>query len=244
MRHSPVSILLRCALISTCVALSTLNACSATKFLLHGGERAKSHIRPEQPGPYVLIFAFDGAGYDQLMEAINSGKAPAMAGMLGKSEGGGLYEHAYSVPNAVTILPSTTIAAWSAIFTGAPPAWNGVPGNEWFVREQMKFFAPVPVSVEEMDDNNAMITDGLVGKALKSPTLFQRAGVKSAVSLHPVYRGADYFTLVDPVSMVKLFTEFVAGKADLAPGKPNIYQQLDEESVPKLLDTIEDHGVP
>src|SRR6266436_8997145 len=120
MRHSPVSILLRRALISTCVALSTLNACSATKFILHGGERAKKHIRPDQPGPYVLIFAFDGAGYDQLMEAINSGKAPAMAGMLGKPEGNGLYEHAYSVPNTVTILPSTTIAAWSAIFTGSP----------------------------------------------------------------------------------------------------------------------------
>ncbi len=83
-----------------------------------------------------------------------------MAGMLGKEEGHGLYEHAYSVPNAVSILPSTTIAAWSAIFTGAPTAWNWVPGNEWFVREDMKFFAPVPVSVEEMDDNRAMITEG------------------------------------------------------------------------------------
>src|SRR5690348_6311953 len=169
MRQGPVSILLRCALISTCVALSTLNACSATKFLLHGGARAESHIRPEQAGPYVLIFAFDGVGYDQLMEAINSGKAPAMAGMLGKPEGDdGLYEHAYSVPNTVSILPSTTIAAWSAIFTGAPTAWNGVPGNEWFVREEMKFYAPVPVSVEEMDDNRAMMLEDLVGKALKT----------------------------------------------------------------------------
>ena len=77
-----------------------------------------------------------------------------MAAMLGKPEGsGGLYEHAYSVPNTVTILPSTTIAAWSAIFTGAPTAWNSVSGNEWFAREEMKFYAPAPVSVSEMDDN-------------------------------------------------------------------------------------------
>jgi hypothetical protein len=164
--------------------------------------------------------------------------------MLGKDAGRGLYEHGYSVPDAVSILPSTTIAAWSAIFTGAPPGWNGVPGNEWFVREEMKFVAPVPVSVTEMDDNRAMVTDGLVGKALKTPTLFQLARVKSAVSLNAVYRGADYFTLVDPVSMVKLFTEFVADKADIGPGNSNIYQELDEESVPKLLDSIEDHGVP
>ncbi len=177
--------LIRCALVSTCVALLTLTSCSSAKLLLSGGEKqVKHHLRPPEPGPYILIFAFDGAGYDQLMTAIQSGKAPAMAGMLGKPEGGGLYEHAYSVPNTVSILPSTTIAAWSAIFTGAPTAWNGVPGNEWFVREEMKFYAPVPVSVDEMDDNRAMITDGLVGKSLKSPTLFQQAGVKSAVSLN------------------------------------------------------------
>ena len=71
MRHNPVSILLRCALVSTCVALSILASCTTAKFILHGGERDKKHIRPEQPGPYVLIFAFDGAGYDQLLEAIN-----------------------------------------------------------------------------------------------------------------------------------------------------------------------------
>jgi hypothetical protein len=244
MRHNPVSILLRCALVSTCVALSTLTSCSSVKFLLHGGERDKTHIRPDQPGPYVLIFAFDGAGYDQLMEAINSGKAPAMAAMLGKPEGNGLYEHAYSVPNAVTILPSTTIAAWSAIFTGSPTARNGVSGNEWFVREEMKFYAPVPVSVAEMDDNRAMILEDLVGKAERTPTLFEQAGVKSSVSLNPVYRRADYFTVVDPVSMVSLYTEFIArGGGENSPEKMDIYEDLDTKSVPKLLGAIDDHGV-
>jgi hypothetical protein len=243
LRRSSMLIAVRCAAAATFVVL--LTACGSTKLLLQGGEKqVRNETRAAEPGPYVLIFAFDGAGYDQLMGAIRSGKAPAMAGMLGKDEGRGLYEHAYSAPDAVSILPSTTIAAWSAIFTGAPPGWNGVPGNEWFVREEMKFVAPVPVSVAEMDDNRAMVTDGLVGKALKTPTLFQLAGVKSAVSLNAIYRGADYFTLVDPVSMVKLFTEFVADKADIGPGNPNIYQQLDEESVPKLLDAIEDHGLP
>jgi type I phosphodiesterase/nucleotide pyrophosphatase len=231
---------------ATFLALLTLTSCSSAKLLLQGGEKqVRKEPRPPEPGPYILIFAFDGVGYNQLMEAIRSGKAPAMAGMLGKEEGHGLYEHAYSVPHAVSILPSTTIAAWSSIFTGAPTAWNGVPGNEWFVREDMKFFAPVPVSVEEMDDNRAMITDGLVGKSLKSPTLFQQAGVKSAVSLNSVYRGADYFTLVDPVSMVALYTEFIARPGgENSPEKIDIYEKLDKESVPKLLDSIEDHGVP
>jgi hypothetical protein len=241
-----ISILVRCVLVSTCVALLALASCSSVKMLLNGGEKqVKHHLRPEEPGPYVLIFGFDGAGYDQLMEAIDSGKAPAMAAMLGKPEGGGLYEHAYSVPNTVAILPSTTIAAWSAIFTGEPTAWNGVPGNEWFVREEMKFYAPVPVSVAEMDDNRAMIVDGLVGRALKSPTLYQQAGVKSAVSLNPVYRGADYFTAIDPISMVALYTEFIAkGGGENSPSKMGIYEDIDKDSVPKLLDSIAAHGIP
>src|SRR5271163_1415088 len=151
--------LICCALVSMSVAILALASCSSVKLLVHGGEKqVKREPRPPEPGPYVLIFAFDGAGYDQLMAAIHSGKAPAMAGMLGREKGTGLYEHAYSAPNAVSILPSTTIAAWSSIFTGAPPAQNGVPGNEWFVREDMKFYAPVPVSIEDMDDNRAMIT--------------------------------------------------------------------------------------
>jgi predicted AlkP superfamily pyrophosphatase or phosphodiesterase len=239
-------ILIRYVLLSTCVALLPLTSCSSIKLFAHGGEKQiNSEPRLPEPGPYVLIFAFDGAGYDQLMAAIASGKAPAMAAMLGKPEGGGLYEHAYSAPNAVSILPSTTIAAWSAIFTGAPTAWNGVPGNEWFVREEMKFYAPVPVSVEEMDDNRAMITEGLVGKSLKSPTLFQQAGVKSSVSLNPVYRGADYFTVIDPVSMVALYTEFlVRAGGENSPEKIDIYEKLDKDSVPKLLDSMKDHGVP
>ncbi|MGA7872890.1 MAG: alkaline phosphatase family protein [Candidatus Binatus sp.] len=245
LKHRPVSIFIRCALLSTCVALVTLMSCSSVRLFLNGGEKqVKREPRPVEPGPYVLIFAFDGAGYDQLMAAINSGKAPAMAEMLGKDEGGGLHEHAYSVPNAVSILPSTTVAAWSAIFTGAPPARNGVTGNEWFVREDMKFYAPVPVSVEEMDDNRAMITDNLVGRQLKVPTLFQQAGVRSAVSMNMVYRGADYFTIIDPTDMVTLFTEFVAGKDLNSSGKRDIYQQMDEDSVPKLLDSMKTHGVP
>jgi hypothetical protein len=245
MRHHPGSILLRCALVSACVVILTLASCSSVKLFFNGGEKQVKRVpRPLEAGPYVLIFAFDGAGYDQLMDAMGSGKAPAMAGMLGKDEGGGLYEHAYSVPNAVSILPSTTVAAWSAIFTGAPPAQNGVPGNEWFAREDMKFFAPVPVSVEEMDDNRAMITDNLVGRQLKVPTLFQQAGVRSAVSMNMVYRGADYFTILDPGSMVLLFTEFVEGKEQHSSGKRDIYQQMDIDSVPKLLDSMQAHGVP
>jgi hypothetical protein len=57
-----------------------------------------------------------------LMEAIRSGKAPNLAGLLGKERDRGLFEHGYAAPRALSILPSSTIPAWSALFTGAAPA--------------------------------------------------------------------------------------------------------------------------
>src|SRR5271156_5843988 len=95
LRPKPGSYLIGCALFSMCAAILALTSCSSIKLFLNGGEKqVKREPRPPAPGPYVLIFAFDGAGYDQLMAAINSGKAPAMAGMLGKDQGGDLYGRA------------------------------------------------------------------------------------------------------------------------------------------------------
>jgi len=88
-----------------------------------------------------------------------------------------LYEHAYSVPNAVTILPLDHYRRLVGYLHRRADGLERGLGNEWFVREEMKFYAPVPVSVEEMDDNRAMIIEDLVGKQLKTPTLFEQAGV-------------------------------------------------------------------
>jgi hypothetical protein len=193
----------------------------------------------------VLIFAFDGVGYHELNEALESPGTPNLVQLLGKSRGEGEYEHAWSAPNAISILPSTTIAAWSSIFTGAPPAFSGVPGNEWFVREEMRFYAPAPVSVTETDDTRRMITEDLVGKALRTPTLFEQAGVRSHVSLNPVYRRADVFTTIDPLAFVSLMADFVHGQVmESSSLKRDAYAELDENSVPKLIDAIKAHGLP
>ena len=248
MRPHPIIILYRLVLAATGAATFILAGCStpATKLLFSGGEKqVKQHLRPVEPGPYVLVFAFDGAGYNQLMDAIESGKAPNLHAMLGKKEGElGVYTHAYSEPNALSILPSTTVAAWSSIFTGATVPYTGVSGNEWFAREEMKFYAPAPVSVDDTDDTYAAVTDDLVGNALKTPTVFKQAGVKSAVSLNYVYKSADYYTTVDPISMVAIMGEFVKGQVGGSDDKQNIYVKLDQDSVPKMLQSIQDHGMP
>jgi len=227
------------------LALMVVASCSpAAKLLVEGGEKqVRDQPRLLKPGPFVLIFALDGAGYNQLMEALNSGKAPNMSALLGKDMGSGIYEHAYSVPNVISILPSTTIAAWSSIFTGKGPAYTGVTGNEWFVREQMKFYAPAPDSIDETDDVTKMIAEDLVGNSVRAATLFELAKVKSAVSLNPVYRGADIFTALPTASMLSVATSFMTGNMEESSEKRNIYQQLDRDSVPRLIDSINTHGI-
>lgn len=230
------------------IAIAVFAACALspqTRLLLHGGERELQHPKPIVEGSRVLIFACDGAGYDQMMEAIRSGKMPHLAGFLGKEQSDTTFEHAYSAPAAISILPSTTMAAWSSIFTGAPPAYTGVPGNEWFVREDMKFYAPAPVSIQDTDDTVEMIAHDLVGRSLKTPTLFQQAGVRSAVSLNPVHRGADIYTTAKTSSYASLMGNFIKGElGDSRESKQNLYAGLDLESVPKVVDALNAHGVP
>src|SRR5690606_21321991 len=144
------------------------------------------------------VFALDGVGEDELLAGIVEGRSPAIRALL---EGGAprspvspapvsrddtadqrVFPHGYAVPGVLSILPSTTLAAWSAVFTGQPAAQSGVPGNEWFVRDSMRFYAPAPVSVEGTADALASYTDDLIGSVLVVPTLHELADVRSYVS--------------------------------------------------------------
>jgi hypothetical protein len=139
---------------------------------------------------------------------------PRLAALMGEPGENGVHEHAYASPDAVSILPSTTIAAWSSVYTGEPPAETGVPGNEWFDRRSMRYFAPAPVSVSGHEHTLAMLSDGLVGNSIAVPTLLERAGVRSYVSLAPVFRGADIFTMPDPSIVADLFATVAGGVVD------------------------------
>ena len=173
-----------------------------------GGEK---ELKPAPPpssgsGPRMTIFALDGTTPAQLMEAIRSGKAPNLAGVLGKERDRGLFEHGYAAPRALSILPSSTIAAWSAIFTGTPPALNGVVGDEWFERESGTFLAPVPVSALDTADVTKVVTGNLIGEELQKPTLYELIKKNINVAMLSVHRGATLYTTVSPASL----TDFVA----------------------------------
>jgi hypothetical protein len=197
-----------------------------------------------QDGPRVIVFALDGAGYPQLMEAIRSGMAPHIAALLGKEQGNGVFEHGYSAPGVLSVLPSSTVADWAATFTGKPPAEDGVPGDEWFDRQHQRFFAPVPITVTDTADFSAMLNDDLVGKQLKEPTLYEQLKRRSYVSMLMVYRGATLFTTVAPATFAGIVGGLVEGKLSGETSLESISKSLDLASTTKLLQAIQEHGLP
>ena len=216
-----------------------------TKTIRTGGEQQlKPVVSPSKlEGPHVLIFALDGACPAQLMDAIHSGGAPNIATLFGKDLGNGVFEHAYAAPHALSVLPSSTIADWAAIFTGSTPAYDGVPGDEWFDREVPKFYAPVPVSVPDIADNAKVVTNNLVGKQLKVPTLFQDLHVKSYVSLLSVYSGAEIYTTVAPGSFPDLVEHLIKGELKGHDEERSLSASIDRDSVQKALQAIQEHGI-
>ena len=217
-----------------------------TNTIKTGGEQRIAPVAvPASPnGPRMIIFALDGAVPAGMMEGIKSPHMPAISGVLGKDEGNGLFEHAYAAPEALSILPSSTIADWASIFSGSVPAWDGVAGDEWFTRETATFYAPVPVSVTDVTDNTKLVTDDLVGEQLHAATLYEQLGVRSYVSMLSVHRGATYFTTVGPDSLSDLFSHLVRGTLKGQEPERSLSATLDRASTTRVIETIEQHGIP
>jgi Type I phosphodiesterase / nucleotide pyrophosphatase len=211
-----------------------------------GGEETLASNPPPtaSSGPRLIIFALDGATPDQLMQAIRSGGAPNLAGLLGRETRQGLFEHGYAAPEARSILPSSTIAAWAAIFTGAPPSSNGVTGDEWFDRETATFYAPVPVSVVDTADMSKVVSDDLIGKALKTPTLYELAQKNAYVSLLSVHRGATLYTTVSPASLTDFLSFLIKGTLKGDEPEQSFAAALDISATQKLVDAMDTKELP
>ncbi|MBF6567674.1 MAG: alkaline phosphatase family protein [Candidatus Binataceae bacterium] len=222
-----------------------LFACGpAAQVVLQGGEKPlQVKQNPVQAGPRVIVFALDGAGYNQFMDAVHSGKAPNIQRLFGRDLRGGVFAHAYSVPDTLAVLP-TTLPGWTATFTGTPSAYNGVTGDEFFLRRQMKFYAPVPVSVGNADDTMRMLSDDLLGKVIETPTVFEQLKLRSYVSLNGVYRGADIFTQPDRTSYAGMLAAVAKAALTGSPTDRAVFAHLDQTSVDSVISTIDQHGFP
>jgi hypothetical protein len=217
----------------------------AIDMALKGGQKElRDPMRPIRGSHRVLLIALDGVGDDKLREVLRNGRMPRLAQLLGQEGENGLHANAYAVPEAMSILPSTTMAAWASVFTGKPVSQTGVAGNEWFAREEKKFYAPGPISVPEHEHTLQIYTESLLNKAISVPTLFELVDVRSHVSLAPVFRGADLLTMPAASEVATLFGQVARGLAEGRPIERKLYAALDQNSVDRLLDAFESHGLP
>jgi len=209
-------------------------------------ERLDSTPEAHPGGPRVIVFALDGVGDHVFHDAVASGEMPRFAARLGPADRDDerVYANGWMAPDALSILPSTTVAAWSATFTGEPVAQTGVPGNEWFAREEMRFYAPAPVSVHGNADTLRALNDGLIGEAIAVPTVFERLGARSYVSLMPVYRGADLYTVPDPTAFAALFASLSEGIAADTEVDEELYRHIDRDSIDSVIEAFDRHGLP
>lgn len=218
---------------------------NVTEVLAAGGaKQLREPMRPAGSATHVLVFALDGVGADELHATIRSGSVPHIASVVGEDAGNGVFGSGYSVPGVLSVLPSTTLAAWASVFTGEPPARTGISGNEFFVREERQFYAPAPVTVAEATHVLSTYSDDLVGGVLAVPTVYERANVRSYVALSHLHRGADLLILPDASAMSEVALALVGGVVEGAEDAVDAdeYGELDATSVEMLLEAMQEHG--
>ena len=214
----------------------------ASELFAEGGERVlKDPMRPARSGGRVLVIALDGVGEGRLSAALAAGDMPRLSAFLGADRGDGVFDHAYQARSVVSVFPSETAAGWAAVYTGTPPAESGVTGNEWYDRDSLATFAPVPLSVGTIEQTLSIWTDSLFSQVLVTPTLFERADRRSFVALGFVYRGADVLMppdLNDVGDLVEGAVSAVFG------GRDEIYEELDDDAVEGVRRGLEKYGAP
>lgn len=214
----------------------------AGELFAEGGERILNEpMRPVRGTTRVLVIALDGVGEAVLTDAVAAGEMPRLGAFLGADEGDGVHANAYIVPSVPSVFPSETAAGWSAVFTGRPPAETGVTGNEWYDRDSLATFAPVPLSVATLEQTLGVYSDSLLGQVLQTPTLFERADLRSHVALGFVYRGADLLTPPD-LNDVGDLLEGLFGA--VVGGRDEAYEELDDDAWEGVVRGVERYGLP
>ncbi len=228
-------------------AAAVLSACvpvgQVAEIMADGGERVlREPMREPTPGPRVLVLGLDGIGDAILREALAAGAMPRLAELVEPAEGD-VWAHAYAAPRVPSVFPSETAAGWAALFTGQPPAVNGVTGNEWFDRDSAAVYAPVPLSVGTIRQTLQIYTDDLLGRLIVAPTLFERADVRSHVSMGFVHRGADVLNppdLGDLPDLLGVALRIVTGGDPVAAG----FRALDNDTWTGVRRSARRYGLP
>ncbi|MEP6859035.1 MAG: alkaline phosphatase family protein [Deltaproteobacteria bacterium] len=173
-------------------------------------KRAADAAQSSPSSTPVMILALDGVSRDLLYDLLRGGKLPHLAELVGGAD----LAHADLDDRLLSNLPSTTIPAWSAVFTGTPAGVNGVPNNEFFIRETKTFAAPAPVTFVDSAATMEVYTKGAVNKLVDAPSVYERIHTADPdaliwVALSHFFRGADKMFVAERTAFVKMFAAFV-----------------------------------
>ena len=103
---------------------------------------------------------------------------------------------------------------------------------------------PAPVSVHGTEHALESYTEGLVGRALRVPTVYELADVLSYVSLSHVHRGADLLVIPALDALGDLVAAALEGLTEPDDAvSQEAYVELDLTAVDNLSDAIKDHGI-
>lgn len=221
--------------------------------LFHGDRRVVYERPFEAPPssphhPPMLLILLDGVGRTILYDMLDRGELPALARLLSSEQGD--YSHAFFAEDLLTTLPSSTVPAWVTALTGKTPAQHGVSGNEYFLRENEQFVAPIPVSLSEVAPVLACFNDGYLNQQCAAPTVYQQMRERDPnvliwVAAHPLYAGADMLLLKDRKIVADAFQGMIhdhlveADDDDDERDRRTLYAELDEETVESLIEELE-----
>jgi hypothetical protein len=170
--------------------------------------------------PNVLLVVIDAATPRVVCPAVRTGRLPVMQRL---AEAGSMHEA------SVSIFPSITPAATSAIITGCYPAEHGIAGASWFdqQRKEIAYYGD-DFWVIAREGFGEFIRDFLLrlnGDRLVAPTLFEmveRTGRKAACLNYLVFRGLFAHKVAVPSLLAAMpgvpFTETVQGPSILSLG--------------------------
>jgi predicted AlkP superfamily pyrophosphatase or phosphodiesterase len=200
----------------------------------------------------ILFLAFDGVNRDLLYDMLDEGELPKLTDLL--SGEGKKFPHAYFEDSLLSTMPSSTMAAWTTVMTGVPPAEHGISGNEFFIREERRLGAPAPVSFTDSKPTIEIYTDGYLNELVKVPTVYEKMRAREPniliwVAIHQLYTGADRLLFATSTVMAHALEEGlvkVAKTATLQGEKPDRrkFAMLDNDVIAKVEHALDDDDEP
>jgi hypothetical protein len=185
-----------------------------------------------QAARHAAIIDVDGVRRDTIEQLYDAGRLPNFRRILA---------NARWFDRASTVLPSVTMPAQAALFTGAPPEQHGIPGNQWYDRNTGRLYDYVSPSGLACTYGFATMagtrcTGGLGNLHLRAPTLYEaatRAGLTSEVVYSQYWKGATH--AMPPTEPEALL--FIRGSSIDWPS-------FDREMTARAVAGLKAHGVP